>query len=90
MRELTKHEKATLKNFFDDNIIEANNFFIGKYDAYHGSESFMNGIETALSYVASFISDEYCYDFEKNFFENMIASENEADIRRSEENERNN
>lgn len=76
MRELTKHEKKTLKNIFDE--LCTCSLYMGTYDARHGNDHFMYGINSVMSTLASMISEEEEHNFNKTFFENMIYSEEKA------------
>jgi hypothetical protein len=78
MRELTKHEKATLKNIFEE--LKKCELFVGKYDAKNGDEQFMYGISTIMECLAYMIDEKYGDDFSKEFIENMLTSEEKADI----------
>lgn len=49
--------------------------FMGKYDAKHGSEEFMNGISTVMEYIASTISEETYEDFTEKFCKNIVDSQ---------------
>lgn len=78
MRELTKHEKATLKNIFKE--LKKCDLFIGKYDAKHGDENFMYGVSAVMESLAYMISEKYGNDFSQDFVKNMLTSEEKADI----------
>lgn len=78
MRELTKHEKATLKNIFEE--LKKCNLFVGKYDAKHGNEYFMYGVNYVMDCLAYMIDEKYGREFSHEFFENMLTSEEKADI----------
>jgi len=53
-------------------------FFNGNYDAENGNENFMYGILTVMGYLAFLVSDDYGYEFENKFIENMIKSEKKS------------
>lgn len=78
MRELTKHEKATLKNIFEE--LKNCELFVGKYDAEHGDEQFMYGISSVMECLAYMIDGKYGDDFSHEFNENMLTSEEKAGI----------
>lgn len=78
MRELTKHEKATLKNIFEE--LKTCNLFVGKYDAKHGDKHFMYGVHSVMECLAYMIDEKYGDKFSHEFFENMLTSEEKADI----------
>ena len=52
--------------------------FKGIYDAKHGSDSFMFGIETVLEYIASNVSEECHENFDNMFMNNMSKCESEC------------
>ena len=79
MRKLTKHEKDTLSNIFDE--LCKCELFIGKYDARHGKEEFMYGIETVMETLADMISTKKADEFCKLFTENMITSEERSKLK---------
>ena len=64
----------TIEELFNE--LKTCNLFIGCYDAKHGNEHFMYGIETVMEYIASKISDETAKNFADTFFQNMIDSGN--------------
>lgn len=78
MRELTKHEKATLENIFEE--LKKCDLFIGKYDAKNGNKHYMYGVNSVMECLAYMIDEKYGNDFSHEFFENMLTSEEEADI----------
>ena len=78
MRELTKHEKETLKNIFEE--LKKCGLFVGKYDAKNGDENFMYGICSVMESLAYMIDEKYGNDFCHDFCENMLTSEEKADI----------
>lgn len=78
MRELTKHEKATLKNIFEE--LKKCDLFVGKYDARRGNENFMFGISSVMECLAYMIDEKYGDDFSHEFNENMLTSEEKVDI----------
>lgn len=78
MRELTKHEKATLKNIFEE--LKKCNLFVGKYDAKNGNKDFMYGVASVMECLAYMIDDECGYNFSHEFYENMLTSEEKLDI----------
>ncbi len=73
MRELTSEEKEVLKRIFTE--LEKCEILTGKYDARHGSESFMYGINTVMEVLAYMVSDEFGNEFCEKFINNMIKSE---------------
>lgn len=73
MRKLTKREKETLSNIFNE--LCKCELFIGKYDAKHGNEHFMYGISTVMECLANMISNEMYDAFNDMFTKNMIESE---------------
>ena len=78
MRELTKPEKATLKNIFEE--LKKCDLFVGKYDARRGNENFMFGISSVMECLAYMIDEKYGDDFSHEFNENMLTSEEKVDI----------
>ena len=78
MRELTKHEKAILKNIFKE--LKKCGLFVGKYDAKHGNEHYMYGINSVMECLAYMIDEKYGDNFSKEFVENMLTSEEKANI----------
>lgn len=78
MRELTRHERKTLKNIFEE--LKKCNLFVGKYDARNGDEHFMYGVSSVMECLAYMIDEKYANDFSHEFFENMLTSEEKADI----------
>ena len=78
MRKLTKHEKTTLKNIFEE--LKTCNLFVGKYDAKNGNKHYMYGINSVMECLAYMIDEKYGDNFSKEFFENMLTSEEKADI----------
>lgn len=78
MRELTKHEKATLKNIFEE--LKKCGLFVGKYDARNGNEHFMYGVSAVMECLAYMIDNEYGDNFSREFIENMLTSEEKTDI----------
>lgn len=52
--------------------------FCGQYDALHGIEDFMFGIESVMEAIAAQISDEAAEAMEKEFCLNMDLSEQKA------------
>ena len=78
MRELIKHEKATLKNIFEE--LKTCELLTGKYDARNSNEHFMYGISTVMECLAYMIDEKYGDDFSHEFDKNMLTSEEEAGI----------
>lgn len=78
MRELTKHERETLENIFAE--LRKCDLFIGKYDAKNGNEQYMYGVSTVMECLAYMISEKNGDNFSKEFIENMLTSEEKADI----------
>ena len=78
MRELTKHEKATLKNIFEE--LKKCGLFVGNYDAKNGDEHFMYGVCAVMECLAYMISEKDGDNFSKEFIENMLTSEEKAGI----------
>lgn len=78
MRELTKHEKTTLKNIFEE--LKKCGLFVGKYDAKNGNEQFMYGVCAVMECLTYMISEEDGDNFSKEFIENMLTSEEKAGI----------
>ncbi len=73
MLELTVEEKEVLKKIFSE--LEKCKLFTGEYDAKHGQESFMYGINTVMEVLAYSVSDEFGREFCDKFINNMIKSE---------------
>ena len=78
MKELTKHEKATLKNIFEE--LKKRELFVGKYKEKNGNRDYVCGIGTVMECLAYMIDEKYAGDFYHEFFENMLTSEEKADI----------
>lgn len=78
MRKLTKHEKTTLKNIFEE--LKTCELFTGKYDARNGNEHYMYGISAVMECLAYMIDEKYGDDFSQEFNENMLTSEEKAGI----------
>ena len=49
--------------------------FTGIYDAEHGDEHLMYGINTVMAYIANQVSKDTCDNVEDLFFTNLIASQ---------------
>jgi len=73
------NKSEAYKIVFDD-LIQCN-LFRGIYDARHGNENFMNGIWTVMECIAQGVSDEWHDKFDKEFVQNMIASEEKYENR---------
>ena len=73
MRELTNEEKEVLRGIFTE--LEKCEIFTGKYDAKHGNENFMYGINTVMEVLAYMVSDKFGEEFCEKFINNMIESE---------------
>lgn len=50
--------------------------FVGKYDAKHGDEHYMNGVYLVMEYLAYKVSEEYGDNFSNMFLKNLVDSEN--------------
>ena len=61
-----------------DDLINHYNLFKGIYDGKHGKREFMNGIMCVMEMITYNISDECANAFNKDFIENIIASEDKA------------
>lgn len=72
----TDSEKEAIKKAFEE--LSDCGLLMGKYDAVNGDENFMHGIYTAMVAFASFVSDEFSYEFENNFIKNLIKSKEKA------------
>lgn len=48
---------------------------VGKYDAEHGSEKYMYGVNTVMEWIAYRVSDEVGDAFSDMFTKNMLESE---------------
>ena len=70
------NKKEAFKIVFNE--LTKNNLFIGNYDARHGNNHFMYGIETVMDAIAANISDEFYDNFDDTFVKNMIKSEEKA------------
>ena len=55
--------------------------FRGIHDAKHGNVNFMYGIGTVIEYIAHGVSEECLEKFNKEFTQNMIASEEKTNDR---------
>lgn len=60
------------------NRLKENPLFCGKYDAVHGNEDFMYGISTVMEYITYMIDDETGISFDREFYDNMVASKEKA------------
>ena len=54
--------------------------FTGIYDAEHGDEHFMHGINTVMAYIADQISDDTYDNVEDLFLTNMVASQHDGEL----------
>lgn len=54
--------------------------FVGTYDGRNGKHRFMYGISTVMESIAYSISEKTGDEFCDTFIENMIESENKADL----------
>ena len=54
--------------------------FTGIYDAEHGDEHFMHGINTVMAYIADQVSDDTCDNVEDLFLTNMVASQHDGEL----------
>lgn len=70
-------EKEILKKVLDE--MQKVSIFSGTFDAKHGSWEFMNGIASAMEFLAQQISDEYLYEFQEKFFGNFNKSIDKAE-----------
>lgn len=48
--------------------------FVGKYDAAHGDDTFMYGVEMVMEYISHHVSDEIGMAFEDEFYGNIVES----------------
>lgn len=71
MIELTDTEKSTLKDIFDKIDV---GILKGHYDAKHGDDNFMYGIQTAMSFFVYLVSEDFGDEFDENFTKNMLDS----------------
>lgn len=70
--ELTDNEREILKKIVEN--MRKCGLFAGKFDAKNGNVNFMYGIETVMEYLTGLISEEYYYEFEKEFMTNFEKS----------------
>ena len=54
--------------------------FTGIYDAEHGDEHFMHGINTVMAYIADQVSDDTYDNVEDLFLTNMVASQHGGEL----------
>ena len=54
--------------------------FTGIYDAEHGDEHFMHGINTVMAYIADQVSDDTYDNVEDLFLTNMVASQHSGEL----------
>lgn len=54
--------------------------FTGIYDAEHGDEHFMYGINAVIAYIADQVSDDTYNNVEDLFFTNMVASQHGEEL----------
>ena len=54
--------------------------FTGIYDAEHGDEHFMRGINTVMAYIADQVSDDTYDNVEDLFLTNMVASQRGGEL----------
>lgn len=54
--------------------------FNGEYDAKNGSEDYMSGVYTVMEVIATNVSDECYYSFQKTFWDNINKSKRKAGI----------
>lgn len=73
MKKLNRIERLILAKVFI-NLCECG-LFVGKYDAEHGNEHFMYGVNTVMESLAYMISDKVGDTFNEAFTRNMIKSE---------------
>lgn len=48
--------------------------FVGEYDAAHGDDHFMYGVEMVMEYISYQVSDEAGAAFEDEFYDNIVKS----------------
>ena len=72
-----KAKAKAYKAVFDDLSTEP--IFMGKYDAKHGSESFMHGIQIVMEVIALGVSEDMHDQFIDIFTANLIGSQDEAE-----------
>jgi hypothetical protein len=70
---MTEAKAHAYKIVFDD--LCRVGLFVGKYDAVHGDEHFMYGINTVMEFVAHGVSDECLDEFSDRFNVNMLKSQ---------------
>ena len=73
MKKLNRIERLILAKVFI-NLCECG-LFVGKYDAEHGDEHFMYGVNTVMESLAYMISDKVGDTFNEAFLRNMEKSE---------------
>lgn len=72
MKKLNRIERLILAKVFL-NLCECG-LFVGKYDAEHGNEHFMHGVNTVMENLAYMISDRVGNAFSDAFARNMEES----------------
>lgn len=80
MVELTETGKETVKEIIED-IFYQDGILAGTYDATKDTEKFMNGIQTAITYLATLVNEDYAVEVEKKIEENILISQNMAKCR---------
>ena len=69
-------KKKAFKKVFKE--LKKCGLFMGKYDARHGSDIFMDGICTVMEYIAYEISNKEGNKYNKKFFNNLAKSKAKA------------
>ena len=79
-----KKDKALAKAYemvLNDIVNSGCGLMVGKYDAKNGEDSFMHGISTVMEWIAYRVSDEVGDDFSDTFCNNLIESEQRAEVK---------
>jgi len=76
---VVKSQQEIYRIVLDDLLKE--NIYRGVYDAKKGDSSCMYGIFLVMSYIADRAGKDVLYDFEDEFFTNIMKSEREAEQR---------
>lgn len=70
-------KKEAYKIVFED-LKQQCSVFTGHYDAVHGNEHFMYGVSMVMESIAYRVDDSTGMNFENEFTDNMIESEEKA------------
>lgn len=74
---MTEAKAQAYKLVFDD-LCQVG-LFVGRYDAIHGDDHFMYGVNTVMEFIAHGVSDECLDEFSDRFAANMLKSQEAVD-----------